>query len=1059
MPKNKVYFVSFVHIGGHMKRKVFILVLVVLALTLIAACSGNAALDFSDLDYATSIYKHINNGGVTDDTGLPYNVDAITSATLTVEGPGVVASIPLSVRELENRTAGLFRGVYSDKSGKYIYEGVDLTYILKEMVEGDNGIILTDTAYLVDLKNCNRETIATFRLDEAFDASADERPILLAYGKGTKDGTLAAPFVFDAANEAEHSLGYVDKLKNDDGCLRLVYDLNDYGDNDSYKTFSNVAYIYVREDSEPGFKHTQADAETYGSSKLTDYIIAFRGDALGHELDFTVEQLEALSKCGEDGKPVDEGIGYSDFYSLANTNYWYVNEYEGLDLYKLLLYLGMNSAEDIGTAAARTTLVSFLAADGVPSAESFSIDMLSYPDAFGFYKKNAADMGDGGYKSTNADLVDSGYPVLLAYGVNNYPYTIGKTDGGYLSGLANNGGPMRVVFGKTQYNHANGSYQVQYLSDVIVGNDVYYNTHKYTDDKAQIKLQNNRLSIKVFDEDGNTLTDTSMTVGDIEDIIYGSGVDGGTYKEARVKDSYELIENGEPVTSIFEGVGLEYLLMHVIGLPGTNGTVTFSDGTKEITVAMTDLFAKGCNTSLDRDGLTSLLAFAKNGSPMVPSVQSQGYVTAYTLKPYLDTDPVSYNVDNCGGPLAVIMPSANAEVCTALSVLNIKSITVELQPDAYAHTAAPYSESADKSVRFYGEGLYAEKVYSVSDLERMQTRALTRDYSILSSDGEMAQIRYRGVSVYDLFGDIGLKNNAGDVTVYADDGTSVTFSLSQLKKQTFSNYAAQGQEALGAILAYGSGITGGAMMDGRPLVPDESSLGYDPLYKNAGGPLMLVMPQESADSINADLCVKNVVAFEVSANDIDTWGHAMSDVYAEFLDYAFTFTVKNDDSEWSQVFTVAQLEALSNIRVRDTYSVLELGACEGIDIWKFIQLIAGNAPGIDDPVSVTFYATDAYKNDIQSVFYKDGLVNGVEDENGDRKALILAYAVNGYPLVDDESHEGYTGIAGNSDGPLRVVAETNQGASVKYVSKLVVTVPGSGKMNITVDNSIFDADK
>ena len=61
--------------------------------------------------------------------------------------------------------------------------------------------------------------------------------------------------------------------------------------------------------------------------------------------------------------------------------------------------------------------------------------------------------------------------------------------------------------------------------------------------------------------------------------------------------------------------------------------------------------------------------------------------------------------------------------------------------------------------------------------------------------------------------------------------------------------------------------------------------------------------------------------------------------------------------------------------------------------------------------------------------------------------------------MDSESHEGYTGLAGNTAGPLRVIAETNQGASVKYVNKLVVTIPGSGKINITVDKSIFDTDK
>ena len=74
---------------------------------------------------------------------------------------------------------------------------------------------------------------------------------------------------------------------------------------------------------------------------------------------------------------------------------------------------------------------------------------------------------------------------------------------------------------------------------------------------------------------------------------------------------------------------------------------------------------------------------------------------------------------------------------------------------------------------------------------------------------------------------------------------------------------------------------------------------------------------------------------------------------------------------------------------------------------------------------------------------------------GDRKPLIISYAVNGLPLVDSENHEGYTGLAGNSAGPLRVVAETNQGASVKYVTKLVATIPGSGAPDRYIDQSLF----
>ena len=59
----------------------------------------------------------------------------------------------------------------------------------------------------------------------------------------------------------------------------------------------------------------------------------------------------------------------------------------------------------MGLAAARTTLVKFIAADGVAAAETFSIDTLSWPDAFGFYEKNAADLGDGKYQPSNAVIV------------------------------------------------------------------------------------------------------------------------------------------------------------------------------------------------------------------------------------------------------------------------------------------------------------------------------------------------------------------------------------------------------------------------------------------------------------------------------------------------------------------------------------------------------------------------------------------------------------------------------------------------------------------------------
>ena len=1024
-----------------MKKSLLFAIIAMLCLTAIMLCGcGMVEIDNSDIDFSSSVYKHITNGGITADEHMPYNIDAITGATLTVEGPGVVTSIPLSIREMENRDDGLFRGCYKDSTGWKVYEGMDLYYMLYSMTEGDNGIFLTDKAYKVQLKNSNRATIAELTVKDITAAHEAGRPVLIAYGVGNTDQSQTAPFVFDAKNKGEHSDGYVKKLHNDDGCLKLVYDLKECDNPVKYKSFSNVAYIYICEETEPGFKHTTAKNEAYNNPDYTDYIITFRGDALGNEIDLTVADLESLVKTDKNGTPVEGGMGYADSYSLANNAYWYVNSYEGLDLYKLLCYLGMPTVEDMGKGAARTTIVSFNAADGRQSSESFSAEALSYPDAFGFYNKNASDMNDGSYVPTNGDLVDTGYPVLLAYGVNNYPYTATSVDVGFLSGLSNNGGPMRVVFGKTQYNHANGSNQVQKLSEVIAGDDVLYNTHEYTDNKELAKLADEKLSIVVNNEEGKVLMDEKMTVGEIEDVIYGEDVQGNEKAAAKVKELYSI--GGS--SAVYEGIDLEYYLMKVVGIPGTVGTVTFSNGKDSKTVSLEELFAEGFNTASGKDGLPAILAYAKNGTPLVKDTKSAGYVDAIKLNPFTKDDPKEYTVDNAGGPLMLVVPSSDSKNDDSFVLENISSITVKIEPDSYAHLKGEAAKLADKTVRFYGQGLSKEYTFKVSELESRQTQAKTLDFSILNSKGSMSEQRYRGIPVYELFTELGICNNAGDVTVYADDGSSVTVSLAKLKGQNYTNYVSPDKKPLCALLAYGTGDVNGEITVGTPLMEAD------------GGPLKLIVPMGAEDDVNSSVCVKNVVAIEVSANEVTTWSHSMSDVFGEFLDYEMSLVIRNDDSEWEYVLTAEQLESLTNLIVREDYSVLEIGTCEGIDLWKFANLLVGEQVDISNPVSVTVYADDGYKNDLLSVVYMEGLESGVLDANGDRKPVIICYALNGVPCVDSEEHEGYTGLAGNMGGPLRIVVENVQGASVKYFNKLVITVPGEGAININVDESIFN---
>ena len=1011
-----------------MKKKISIVLIIAMLVSILAGC-GKTALDpvNFEVDAKSSAYKHINNGGVTDDPTLPYNIDAITGATLTVEGPAVEASVPLSVREIENLKEGIARGQYQDKNGVFTYEGLDLYHLIHNMSSGGSGILLTDTAYAIVFKNSNREEISRITIKEIEEAHNAGRPILLAYGMGTKDESLVAPFVFDGADANTHSLGYETKLKNDDGCVKLVYDNGSYGDG-NYKVFSNTAYVYICEESTPGFKHSTAPAESFGTSRYLDNIITFRGSGLGRELDLTTKQIEALVAYDKDGNVVDGGIGYSDWYSLANNAYWYVNEYEGPKLYELLQYLGMPSAEEMGTKAARTTIVKFIAADGAESNEAFSVDTLSYPEAFGFYKKNAQDPGDGSYVPSNADLVKLGYPVLLSYGVNDYPYTIAKTDDAYVSGLSNSGGPFRVVFGKTTYAHANGSNQVQQLSEVIVGDNIQYNTHKYTENEDLKSLADDTVKVHVTDANGKTLIDREFTIGEIEDAIYAEEVKAQDKKAAKRKDSYEL---GSEV-AILEGIDAEYFFMNVLNLPGKNGKVVVKGADSEATISLEEIFAKGYNTSLKREGLSSIFAFAKNGAPLAQDASSKGYEKEVSLKPFLDTDPKTYTVDNQGGPLMLAMPSSSLEQSDAIYVGSVKEINIELIPDSYAHLDAPYDKYQKSTVKFYGPGLEKEKVYTVAELEGKQTVAKTLDYSMLNNGGTLSEDRYRGIAIYDLFKEIGINNNAGDVTVKCKDGSEKTYSLLSLKK-AYENFVNGDKENAAAMLAFGKGDINGDKMQGTPLTDD--------------GPLMLIVPQDSKDAVNKSLCLKNVVSVYVSANEVKTWSHSMSDVYSEFLDYKFTVTFQNEENSASVEYTVKELEAMDEIRVRDFYTVLDMGECEGVDLWKLVKRTANGKVDLSNPISVTAVAEDGFTCDLLSKVYMTGLENGVENENGDTKKVIISNAQNGYPLVNDMNHEGYTGLAGgaggNAYGPCRTVVESAQGASLKCTNQIIVTLEGS----------------
>jgi hypothetical protein len=984
----------------------------------------------SGTDYGKSPYKHITNGGVAGDT--PYNVDAITGATLTIEGPGVEASIPLSIRELENQDAGVFRGDFKDvRKGTektFKYEGIRLDYLLRNMTSGTTGIKLTDLAYKVLIKNRVRQTIAEFTLDQIAEAEAKGRPIIIAYGTSNPDGTNPRPFVYDGEEGADASLG------NDDGCIKLVYDKSAFkaDPNPGYTQFGNMAYVYVAEKDIPGYKH---DKPPYDTADNSQYIITVTGDKVGREVNYTVKQLEDMVEY-EDGKPAVSGMGFRKEYSLSNSTYWYVNEYEGVKLWDLLKKSGI--PESMSRGAESKTIVQFSATDGYKDFDKFTLEQIADPASFGYYEKNPDDLNDGKYISKAADDLRSvGYPVLVAYGVNGYPYVIKNTLDGYKSGLGNDGGPLRIISGKIEYAHANGSRQAKLLDKIIVGNEINYSTHSGNPNKNYKALAQNKINIKIVGMNGKILSEQAFSLSDIENMIYGSTVSNAEKVKAKVKDFYNVQKGDNLYNDLYKGVNLAYFLKEKVQIPGNKGTVIFTSNDSSITVTMDEIFSQGENSVTKKKGLSSVLAFAKNGAPMVPDKNSPGYESTYT-----DGSGESIPVKNDGGPLMMILPQTPEQADTVKSLGNITSITVNLQPDKYAHIEPPYNDLTDNTITVEGPGtkLSSPKAFTVSDIEGRQTIVVTGDYNIKNSTSEK-QIRYRGVDLYNFLRsvDIGLQSNASEVVFTSADGTKLTLPLTEIMKSDYINSATM-KDKLKVILAYGaSDVNNIDPNDGKPLVLNEKATGYDAKYHNSGGPISLIIGQRTAEDINSSRILNNVVKITVNAAAITSWKHDMSPTYSQYMDNT-TLEITGTALVASKKFNLRELEAMDDIIIRDSYTYIGEHEHEGLNLWKLITEKAGLIDGVE-LTSVKVIASDGFSRDVLSVFGKDALINGIAD-GFDRKIIMLSYAANGNPLVFDSNSDGYT--SGNDGGPIRMITHLNQGACLKNVVKIEVEGTASG---------------
>ena len=918
-----------------------------------------------EIDFTNSPYKHITYAGA------PYNVDALTGATMTVEGPGVTSYRALSLRQIEETNAGLHRGTYTEKIGGQLlqnsYEGMKVSYIL------DNFVTLRSNVGEVIFKDKGRKVIARYTLAQIRDES---KKMIVAYGVNE------APLVYTNLDA-----GYIPAKYNDDGCFKLVF----HGNPGDPPTFSNVAYIYVEEDQRPGYEHS--NNPPYDNPKFTQYIFTLSGSGLGKELNYTVAELEAMTD-----------LHLEKEYCLSNSYYfWYYNTYKGVPLWDLLVQkAGLDPNID------ESTPVRFIAADHY-NIPPLTVGEIKNHHLWGYYEKDALDKGDGTFDGSGVEPLDTGYPVLVAYGYNGYPYVNHAGDPGYNSGLGNDGGPLRIIFGKRDYNHTNGSHQVKYALRVVVGEDLPYTTHSYPPYDA---LANESLTVTVKGEDGNTIKQETFTVGEIEQMIYGAGVPVATADRARVK-GYFYTHNagggGTKISDLYEGVGLSYLLFEKIGLPGTMGTVTFTSsvaGQGPLVVSLEEITrADYFNEVTGVTWLRPVLAFAKNGYPMVKTSSDSGYIG----------NPVV----NRHGPLLALFGQTQGGT-PGQWLRTIDTITVNISKDPYAHLDPPYDQYASHTLSISGSGVRKAHSVTVGELEFMQNYIFSGEYCLARSDTEKESATYRGIDIYEfLRREVGFTAGADTVTFKAADGFSRTFTLEEIARRDYINELT-GANNLRVMLAYGK--------NEKPLIPTDSSEGYDAAAGNDGGPLRLVIGQTATGDLNSAKAVSSVVEIIVNAAAGASWKHDYG-IYTQYLDLP-VLRVSGSQVREPRTFSLRQLEALDPHIVRDLY--MGESEVEGIILWKVIKDVVGLADGVTVPSSIRVFAGPNY-NQLQNTAQ---VMNGVVNSQGLTKDIILGYAINGYPLVPHASSPGY--VNNNEYGPLRLIVEENISMWTKWVDCVVV---------------------
>lgn len=382
-------------------------------------------------------------------------------------------------------------------------------------------------------------------------------------------------------------------------------------------------------------------------------------------------------------------------------------------------------------------------------------------------------------------------------------------------------------------------------------------------------------------------------------------------------------------------------------------------------------------------------------------------------------------------------------------------VVFSLSIGAFASELHTESRYLTDTLTLAGSGFDSMRTLPVSAVESLSSTDLGYEnaYSTMTSGSVFSKHSFKGIKLYDLLLHEGLDASMPDSTVVnciSKDGYTIPLSLGDLRSDRYGRYSEKGgvleESGLPVLVAFAS--------DGESLVGPTgtesvykkfgAAEGYIEAADNIGGPLRLVIGQTDSYEFNAPNCAKWLSAIVV--------GDAGDYVYTRESEAALDNSEPDRSGDWThqgkqddyrliirgseakntRSLSLEEIEAMDG-KVREYYAASAgRNAFEGIPLKAIVS--ACLKEDMEKPTRITIKASDGFSKslDVNAVF------SGVDSfyQPGKHRDMLLAWAVDGSPLVFDKNSAGYDGI--NAYGPLRLVVENTISLWVKNVSEIIL---------------------